>query len=221
MSRFVDPFRVTSRAGKSTAYSPLRVIPPARARECASARIAAGQIACVPAPPDDVIEIDEACIRVTPALWLWVAVSRLVGQVLSFVIGNRTDAMLALCWSDVPQDYRDKPVCTDHWGALTAGSLPVLRATMPTRGLRQGERQDESQREGWNTIRDAQARRKWRQPGHRRWPSRQSGLVRRSCGVCGRIETDLVERFLLLVDGHNRARARRWNRQQPTGSATL
>jgi IS1 family transposase len=49
--------------------------------------------------------------------WLWVAVSRLVGQVLGFVIGNRTDAMLALCWSDVPQDYRDKPVCTDHWGA--------------------------------------------------------------------------------------------------------
>ena len=138
-----------------------------------------------------------------PSLWLWVAVSRLVGQVLGFVIGNRTDAMLALCWSDMPQDYRDKPVCTDHWGALTVGSLPVLRATVPTRGLRQGERQDESQ------------------PGHRRWPSRQSGLVRRSCGVCGRIETDLVERFLLLAGGHNRERARRWNRQQPTGSATL
>jgi len=35
------------------------------------------------------------------------------------------------------------------------------------------------------------------------------------------IETDLVERFLLLVDGHNRECARRWNRQQPTRSATL
>jgi hypothetical protein len=54
---------------------------------------------------------------VTLSPWLWAAVSRQVGQVLGFVIGNRTDAMLALCWSDVPQDHRDKPVCTDHWGA--------------------------------------------------------------------------------------------------------
>ena len=154
----------------------------------------------MPAPPNDVIEIDEVCIRVTPSLWLWVAVSRQVGQVLGFVIGNRTDAMLALCWSDVPQDYRDKPVCTDRWGAY--GRFFA--------GSQQHEACDKgsgktNHSEGWNT--------KWRQ--------RQSGLVRRSCGVCVRIETDLVERFLLLVEGHNRECARRWNRQRSTGSATL
>jgi IS1 family transposase len=153
----------------------------------------------VPAPADDVIEIDEVCIRVTPSLWLWVAVSRLVGQVLGFVIGNRTDAMLALCWSDVPQDYRDKPVCTDRWGAYGRFF-----------GSSQHEACDKgsgktSHSQGWNT--------KWRQ--------RQSGLVRRSCGVYAGIETDLVERFLLLVDGHNRQCARGWNRQRPTEAATL
>jgi len=149
-----------------------------------------------------VIEIDEVCIRVTPALWLWVAVSRQVGQVLGFAIGDRTDAMLALCWSDVPQDYRDKPVCTDHWGAygrFFAGAAQPCQHEACDKGSGKT-----SHSEGWNT--------KWRQ--------RQSGLVRRSCGVCGRIETDLVERFLLLVNGHNRERARHWNRQQPTGSAT-
>ena len=146
------------------------------------------------------IEIDEVCIRVTPSLWLWVAVSRQVGQVLGFVIGNRTDAMLALCWSDVPQDYRDKPVCTDRWGAYGRFFAGSQQHEACDKG---GGKTNHS--EGWNT--------KWRQ--------RQSGLVRRSCGVCVRIETDLVERFLLLVEGHNRECARRWNRQRSTGSATL
>jgi len=150
----------------------------------------------VPAPADDVIEIDEVCIRVTPALWLWVAVSRQVGQVLGFVIGNRTDAMLALCWSDVPQDYRNKPICTDHWGAY-GRFFSSNQHTACDKGSGKT-----SHSEGWNT--------KWRQ--------RQSGLVRRSCGVYVGIETDLVERFLLLVDGHNRQCARRWNRVRLTES---
>jgi len=34
------------------------------------------------------------------------------------------------------------------------------------------------------------------------------------------IETDLVERFLLLVDGHNRQCARRWNRRPDSETAT-
>ncbi len=77
----------------------------------------------------------------------------------------------------------------------------------------QGQWQDESQRRGEHHHRRAQARRKWRQ--------RQSGPVRRSCGVCVRIETDLVERFLLLVEGHNRDCARRrWNRRHTIGTTT-
>ena len=71
----------------------------------------------MPAPEDDAIEIDELCIRVSPSLWLWTAVSRQVRQVVGFVIGDRTDPMLRLVWSDVPEDYRDKPVYSDYLGA--------------------------------------------------------------------------------------------------------
>ena len=48
-----------------------------------------------------------------------------------------------------------------------------------------------------------------------RWRQRQSGLVRRSCGVYVGITDDLYERFLLLVDGHNAACAERWQRRNP------
>ena len=68
----------------------------------------------MPAPEEDAIEMDELCIRLSASLWLWTAVSRLVGQVVGFVIGDHTDAMLTLAWSDVPTDYRDKPVYTDN-----------------------------------------------------------------------------------------------------------
>ena len=148
-------------------------------------------ITSVPAPHDDAIEIDELCIRLSPSFWLWTAVSRHVGQIVGFVIGDRTDPMLKFVWSDVPPDYRDKPVYTDHWGAYARffGS-EHHHACDKGSGLT-------SQAEGLNT--------KWRQ--------RQSGLVRRSCGVSRRIEDDLVERFLLLAEGHNQQAARRWHRR--------
>ncbi|HZO87257.1 MAG TPA: hypothetical protein VFB38_02890 [Chthonomonadaceae bacterium] len=63
------------------------------------------------------IEIDELCLRQSPAFWVWSAVSRLTRQVLGFVLGAHTAPMLELTWSDVPADYQDKPVCTDHRGA--------------------------------------------------------------------------------------------------------
>jgi IS1 family transposase len=69
------------------------------------------------APPDDVIEMDEICLRQSSSLWLWIAISRKVRQVIGFVVGNHSDAMLPALWSDVPTDYRDKPVNTDGWSA--------------------------------------------------------------------------------------------------------
>ncbi len=57
--------------------------------------------------------MDELCVRQSPSLWLWVAVSRLVGQVLGFAFGPRDRDTLALCWQDVPADYVHKPVVTD------------------------------------------------------------------------------------------------------------
>jgi hypothetical protein len=44
-----------------------------------------------------------------------VAVSRETLQVLGFALGHRDRATLALCWSDVPVDYQDKPVLTDGY----------------------------------------------------------------------------------------------------------
>ena len=54
-----------------------------------------------------------------------------------------------------------------------------------------------------------------------KWRQRQSGLVRRSCGVHPRIGADLFERFRLLVDEHNRQSARQWQcRQDEDAAAT-
>ena len=142
----------------------------------------------MPAPKNDVIEIDELCIRVSPRLWLWSAVWRLVGQIVGFVIGDRTDSILKLVWSDVPADYRDKPVFTDHPSA-GARFFPEAQHHPCDKGTGLTNRV-----EGLNT--------KWRQ--------RQSGLVRRCCGVHRKIADDLFERFLLLMDGHNRDCAKRW-----------
>jgi IS1 family transposase len=143
--------------------------------------------------------MDELCIRHSPSLWLWIAISRRVGPVRGFVFGDRTDAMLPLAWSDVPADYRDKPVCTDYWGAYER-FFPEQQHFPCEKGSGQT-----SHVEGFNT--------KWRQ--------RQSGLVRRSCGVHPGIEDDLYERFLLLVDSTNQKCSHVWfSRHNQTQAAT-
>ncbi len=138
--------------------------------------------------------MDELCVRQSPSLWLWVAVSRQVGQVLGFAFGKRDRETLALCWQDVPKDYRDKPVVTD--------GLETYRSFFSAEQHRAVEKGsgETSIVESLNT--------KWRQ--------RQSGLVRRSCGVSRRIETDLLERFFLLVEQHNSRSQARWQRQPQT-----
>ena len=143
------------------------------------------------APEGDIIEIDEICVRVTPSFWVWIAVSRLVGQVLGFMVGDRTDEMLEAAWSDVPEDYRDKPVKTDHWAGYKRFFSPEQHEACDKGS---GET---SHAESWNT--------KWRQ--------RQSGLVRRSCGVCWRIIDDLYERLLILIEQHNKECAKNWLKQ--------
>ena len=141
--------------------------------------------------------MDELCVRRSPSLWLWVAASRQVGQVLGFAFGQRDRDTLALCWSDVPQDYRHKPVVTDGYQSYTSFFLPEQHRAIDKDSGQIGET---SIVESRNT--------KWRQ--------RQSGLARRSCGVSRRTENDLVERFFLLVEQHNLARQRQWEREQKT-----
>ena len=154
-------------------------------------------LARVPAPQDDVIEMDELCVRLTPSLWLWVAASRKVRQVLGFAFGQRDRATLALCWSDVPADYQHKPVVTDGLPTYQGFFGPGQHRAID-KGA--GEVGETSVVESLNT----------------RWRQRRSGLARRSCGVSRRIENDLVERFFLLVEQHNLASQRRWEREQKT-----
>ncbi len=142
------------------------------------------------------MEIDELCIRVTPSLWRWSAVSRLVRQVVGFVIGDRTDAMLKLVCSDVPLDYQGKPVYRDYLGAYAR-----FFAEEQHHCCDKGSGQTRCV-EGLGT--------KWRQ--------RQSSLVRRSCGVHRKREDDLIGRFFLLVEEHNQQAARWWERRQNQAS---
>jgi len=110
------------------------------------------------------------------------------------MFGDRTDAMLEEAWGDVPLAWRTRPVFTDHWDAYKR-FFPASQHTACDKGSGLT-----SHVEAWNT--------KWRQ--------RQSGLVRESCGVWEGIVTDLYERFIILLDQHNRERAERWYRLNPT-----
>jgi Transposase and inactivated derivatives, IS1 family len=105
------------------------------------------------------------------------------------MFGNRTDAMLKDAWGDVPEEWRTRLIFTDDWRAY-ARFFPSAQHVVCEKGSGLTSRI-----EGWNT--------KWRQ--------RQSGLVRRSCGVSHRIIDDIYERFLILATGHNRQQNRKWN----------
>jgi len=147
----------------------------------------------------DVIEFDELCLRQSPPLWLWVGVSRQTRQVLALALGDRADETLARAWAQVPAEYRGRPVYTDHWGAYA-------------RLLPEGQHHSCDKGSGLTSIVEG-LNTKWRQ--------RQSGLVRRSCGVHPRLAADLSERFGLLVEEHNRQSARRWQpRQDEAHTAT-
>ncbi len=78
------------------------------------------------------IEFDELCLRQTPSLWLWVGISRKSRQVLSFVLGERTDEAFGQAWAKVPPDYQSRPVFTDYWGAY-ARLLPKISTIPATR----------------------------------------------------------------------------------------
>ena len=110
--------------------------------------------------------------------------------------GRPTTAGLWAC-AEVPQttgagrSIPTTPIYTDHWGAYSC-LLPAGQHHPCDKGT------------GLTSIVES-LNTKWRQ--------RQSGLVRRACGVHPRIEDDLFERFRLLVDEHNRQSARQWQRR--------
>lgn len=111
--------------------------------------------------------------------------SRTSGVVLAFVLGDRSDVMLERLWQEqMPCAWKHLPVCTDAWGAYGRVLPPALHEVCD--------------KGSGKTSKVAALNTKWRQ--------RQSGLVRRSCGVWEGISDDVGERFLILLDSHNQQR---------------
>ena len=147
-------------------------------------------------------EVDEICIRKSPSQWLWaeqcacgalswISVSRFVGQVTGFALGDRSKTTLERMWADVPEAYRTVPVCTDH--------LAAYQQFFPA-----AQHEHCDKRSGKTSIVEAM---------NTKWRQRQSGLVRRSCGVYKGIETDMTERFMILLEQHNQERITKWKRK--------
>jgi insertion element IS1 protein InsB len=140
-----------------------------------------------------VIEMDELCVRFSPALWLWIAVSRMTRLVVGSVIADRgDDALLRLLEEEMHPAWRDLPIKTDGWEAY--------RRLIPTE-----QHEVCAKTSGKTSIVEAL---------NCKWRHRQSGLARKSCGVSRRITDDLTERFLILVDRHNRQCLKRWQKAQ-------
>ncbi len=72
----------------------------------------------------DAIEMDELCISKKRNLWLWTAVSRYTGQLLAFVLGDRTWDNVARLWQRVPKAWQRRLVYTDGYGAYAAFFSP-------------------------------------------------------------------------------------------------
>ena len=141
-------------------------------------------------PEGDTVEMDEICICFSPGFWLWLSVSRTLGVVLAFVLGDRSDAMLKRLWhEEMPYAWRELPVCTDAWGAYGRVLPPELHEICDKGSGKT------SKVEALNT--------KSSNCAHLLRRQRQSGLVRKSCGVWEGICDDISERFLILLDRHN------------------
>ncbi len=129
-------------------------------------------------------------------------------QVLGFALGDRSEETLEWMWQgkemprrhflDVPGNYCPLPVKTD--------GLKVYQSFFV-----ETDHEVCDKGSGKTSIVEA-LNTKWRQ--------RQSRLVRRSCGVWIGIEQDIVERFMILLEAHNRQCINQWLRkqtkQQPT-----
>jgi len=146
--------------------------------------------------------MDEICVRQSPPLWLWISVSRKIGHVTGFALGDRTDAALPPLWEHMPVDYQSKPIDTDGWGAYARFFATVIcgQHTVCDKGSGRTSRI-----EAFNT--------KCRQ--------RQSGLVRRSCGTWTGITDDIKERFMIFAEQHNKDCFRKWEAHQKAKVTTL
>ena len=105
----------------------------------------------LPVQPDDVLEVDEAWSFVgkkSQKRWLWTAICRRTGQIVAFVIGDRSEATCRRLWDAIPQVYQHCQSFSDFWKAY-AKVFP--QATHQSVGKETGET---AHQERWyNTLR--------------------------------------------------------------------
>ena len=135
--------------------------------------------------------MDELCISKKRSLWLWTAVSRYTGQILSFVVGDRTWDNVARLWSKVPQVWQRRLVYTDGYGAYSAFFSPWQHRVC--------EKFDG----GTTTVEGV----------NHSLRHRCGALVRRTSARARSLEL-LSKRLAITVEAHNRAGQRRLNRRR-------
>lgn len=74
----------------------------------------------MPAQAEDVLEVDEAWSFVAKKIdkrWLWTAICRRTGQIVAFIIGDRSEETCQQLWQVIPQSYRQCQSFSDFWKA--------------------------------------------------------------------------------------------------------
>ena len=142
-------------------------------------------------PAKDAVEMDELCISKKRNLWLWTAVSRYTGQILAYLIGDRTYKHVEELHAQLPERYQRRRVYTDGYGAYSAYLWPSRHRVC--------EKFDggTSVVEGVNTS----------------LRHRCSFLVRRHCGPRNQHES-IDGRLSFAVRAHNATCHKRWQKQQ-------
>lgn len=136
----------------------------------------------LPAVRGEALELDELVIRYRfkrRYKYLWLVVSRLTHQVLSWTVGDRSVATWRKLWFSVPAPHRRKLAYTDFYEVYAKGFSPWQHRPSPKGSGKT------SVIEGFNN----------------KWRNRVSGLVRKT--VCVRYLEDLERRLWLVIHQHN------------------
>jgi insertion element IS1 protein InsB len=137
----------------------------------------------------DAVEFDEMCVSFRHQVWLWLAVSRYSGQILAYVIADRSFAALGDLRALLPEAWKKRPTYADRYGAYK--SLPPSRHT-PCQKFDGGTCTVEGVN---NSLRH-----------------RCGALVRRTCARC-RSDEWLGRRVAVAVEAHNTAAKKRYEKK--------
>jgi insertion element IS1 protein InsB len=139
--------------------------------------------------PSDAVEFDEMCVSSRHQVWLWTAVSRYSGQILAFVIADRSWATLDDLRDLLPDAWKRRRTYADRYGAY--GALPPSRHT-PCQKFDGGTCTVEGVN---NALRH-----------------RCGALVRRTSAKC-RSQDWLYRRVAVAVEAHNNAAKKRYRKR--------